>query len=477
MVITSCTHLEKRVKNLLLWAAVSMFLSNLLYAFTLPVLMPSLFKRYELMPYYALFGGFISLLNTIIIPIGGKLSDRYGRRSISLWCLAVRTVLLILCALPLPGPAFLVLLILCNASVAILSAVPYAMLSDIARPEQRMKWFGIFGTVNGIALLAGLLGGGLIVDLIGPSNGFLFFIPFGVISFLPIAKYYPDLPTKENTPLDVKGIVLLSAGIACLIAWFNFGGILFGRFSGPGILILASSVVLIFILVRRERRAADPLINLDYFKDRSFLLSCLIFVCIAPMTGLCTGSLALFGQVGLGLSATMSGTLALPKNMVLFIMPSFLGAWIAKDTRRFRSVFLLCGASIAAAGVFSAMWTTSTGVVTIYAVMLIFGIATSAQSVTIQPYMQLSVPPEDVGSATSVLMFCNSLGIVVYSLVHGSVYNLRFIAASAAGGEARAVSETFSAMAWFTAGAGVMIILTVLLLYLPAKGNEALVKV
>ena len=106
--------------------------------------------------------------------------------------------------------------------------------------------------------------------------------------------------------------------------------------------------------------------------------------------------------------------------------------------------------------------------------MLIFGVGTSCQSVTIQPYMQLGVEQDRMGTATANLLFGSSIGGTVFSAVYNIFYNIKYAAAAAQGGGehiAQAIAETFSAAAIFSAICGLLIVLVALLL-IPGKKEK-----
>ena len=168
------------------------------------------------------------------------------------------------------------------------------------------------------------------------------------------------------------------------------------------------------------------MIDLAIFKDRNFDLSFLCGLFIAPMVSLCSGTLILFAQVSLGLSSTLSSTLALPKNIIYLTLPTILGVWISKKYSRYRTAFLWCGLLMAIAGTCSALWTVNTNILTVYLVMIVFGLATSFQSVSLQPYMQLTIPPNRVGIASSLISFSTTLGSTLYSAVYTICYNSRY---------------------------------------------------
>lgn len=440
----------------------------------MPVVFPSLMTHYDMMAYYAILGGISSLFSCLITPIGGKLGDRFGRRRVCMVAGYIRLILMMFCAIPTSGPVFLVVYSAGNFAGGLLNAYPSAILSDVTVPEERPRWFGLFGTINGASLLIGLLGGGLVVDYLGPFNVFWFFAPWGVAGLVLLTIFYPNRPAQETKPIDWGGIALLAVGLTCILAWCAFGGSYIDRGSIFGVALLVVGILVIVLLLFYERHPADPLIDLRLFRNLNFSMSFSCHLLIAPMMCLCSSVLALFGQMSLGLSATASGTLALPKNILFLILPTFFGAWIARDQRRFRTAFLGCGIAISVASVLASLWSVNTPVWAVYAVMLIFGVGTSFQAVSIQPYMQIAVEPQEMGIAAALLMFANSIGVAMFNAFYNIFYNAKYSAAMALGGGghlAQAIAETFSAMAVLSAVCGVILI-GVTLLLIPRKKRE-----
>ena len=433
---------------------------NLLFGFAMPVILPALMEYYDMMAYYAILGGVTSLVGCIVTPIGGKLGDRFGRRRVCLIAGYLRLALMLLCAIPTSGPVFFALYSAANFVGGFINAYPATILSDVTTPAERPRWFGIFGTINGAALLIGLFGGGAVADVLGPLSIFWLVAPLGIAALVLLTLFYPNRPSGSAAGIDGGGMALLGAGFACVLSWCAFGGTLFPRVSLPGIALLAAGLVLLAFLLRYERSAQDPLLDLSLFRNHHFAMSFSTHLLIAPMMCLCSSTLSLFGQKALGLSATVSGTLALPKNILFLIVPALLGTWIARDQRRFRAAFLTCGGAIALASFLCAGWNTGTSVLTIYAVMVIFGVGTSCQSVCIQPYMQMAVPSAQLGSAASMVQFANSIGVVIFNAFYNIFYNARYAEAMAQGGGPRlaeAIAETFSCISILSAVCGLAI--------------------
>lgn len=466
--------LQPRAKRGVILGACFLWFYNLLFGFTMPVVFPSLMAHYDMMAYYAILGGISSLFSCLITPVGGKLGDRFGRRRVALVAGYIRLFLMMFCAIPTSGPVFLVVYTAGTFAGGLLNAYPSAILSDVTLPEERPRWFGLFGTINGASLLIGLLGGGLVVDYLGPFSVFWFFAPWGVVAMILITIFYPNKQAEERRPIDWAGIGMLGVGLSCILAWCAFGGTYIDRSSPFGVGLLVVGVAVIAVLLLYERRAADPIINLKLFRNRNFSMSFSCHLLIAPMMCLCSSVLVLFGQMSLGLSATVSGTLALPKNILFLVVPTFLGAWVARDQYRFRYTFLGCGVAIAVASVLAALWSVDTPVWAVYCVMLIFGVGTSCQAVSIQPYMQIAVPPQEMGIASALLMFANSIGVAIFNAFYNIFYNSKYSAAMELGGGpylARAIAETFSAMAVLSAVCAVILVVIALVL-IPSRRTK-----
>lgn len=147
---------------------------HLFFSFALPVAFPALLSHYNLMAWYAIFGGISSLGSCLVTPIGGKLGDRFGRRRVCLTVGWVRLAMMLLCAVEMTPAWFFAVYVAGNLLGGLLGAYPSAILSDVTTAEERPRWFGVFGTIQGLAFLLGLFLGGVLSDLFGPLSLFLF---------------------------------------------------------------------------------------------------------------------------------------------------------------------------------------------------------------------------------------------------------------------------------------------------------------
>ncbi len=91
----------------------------------------------------------------------------------------------------------------------------------------RSRAFGIYGIVLGLAGAAGFLLGGLLVTLDLAHTGWrsVFFVnvPCGLVIAAAAWRIMPSVPRRAGTRLDIKGSVVLFAGLLCLIGPLLFG--------------------------------------------------------------------------------------------------------------------------------------------------------------------------------------------------------------------------------------------------------------
>lgn len=469
-------QLEEKAKKRALLGIYLLWAHRVLFSFTTPVVLPAVMESYDMMGWYAIQSGLAALLGCITAPIGGKLGDIFGRRKICLplaWTMLAFTVL---CTLKLPGPVFFVAYIMVSFLNGFLSAYPISIISDLSTTAERPRLVGLYATINGVGMIVAMLLGGVIADNLDPFLGFALFAPVGALGLILLSAYYPNKPADHKVSVDKWGILLMSCGVSAILIWCFFGGVLFPRVSVLGIALIVMGAILIVTLFWVEKRVKEPLIDLGMFRRKPFAQSALACFLITPMPTLCSSILILFGSVSLGLSNTVTGTLALPKNILFALLPSVLGTWLGRDFRRFRTIFFLCGATTALGSFISATWNISTPILAIYLTMLLFGVSTSCQATAIQLYVQVTLPQKELGVAAAMVSFSGSIGSAIFNAAYNIVYNSKYAAAMELGGGehlAHAITEVFSSMSILTGVCGALIVAVTLLLIPKGSGGRA----
>jgi len=156
----------------------------------------------------AQWGGYLSLayalMQFVMMPILGALSDRYGRRPIILISLAAFSLDYLIMAI---APVISILLgarILAGAFAATFSTAN-AYIADISPPEKRAANFGLMGAAFGLGFIIGPGIGGILGQNFGVRAPFYAVALLGALNFILGYFVLPETLSKENRrPFDWK---------------------------------------------------------------------------------------------------------------------------------------------------------------------------------------------------------------------------------------------------------------------------------
>ena len=149
----------------------------------------------------AQWGGYLSLvyalMQFVMMPIIGGLSDRFGRRPVLLLSMAAYAFdFLIMAIAPVIG-VIVVARVLAGAFAATFSTAN-AYVADISPPEKRAANFGLMGAAFGLGFIIGPGIGGVLGDQFGPRAPFYFVAALGALNFLFGLLVLPETLTKED---------------------------------------------------------------------------------------------------------------------------------------------------------------------------------------------------------------------------------------------------------------------------------------
>ena len=221
------------------------------------------------------------------IPVMGKLADRYGRKPIYLTSIGLFGVGSLFCGLAQDFGSFEMLLV-ARAVQAVggggIMPVATAEFGTAFPEEKRGMALGLVGGVYGIANVFGASAGSLILDVFGQQNWqFIFYVNIPICLFILAAGALALKNSKEPDvrPIDGWGIGVLIVMVLSLLYglrnldFFDFAN----SIASPDVYpFLIAFVVLLPLFVLVERRAADPVMNLAYFKNPSIVITLLLSI-------------------------------------------------------------------------------------------------------------------------------------------------------------------------------------------------------
>ena len=209
--------------------------------------------------YSLVFGGFLLL--------GGRLADLLGRRRVFMVGLVIFTVGSLLCGLSWSEGSLIAARALQGLGAATISPAALSILTTMFREgRERNIALGAWGAVGGVGAAAGVLLGGVLVDLFSWPWIFYVNVPVGIISLIAAPILLPESRDERESSFDVLGAILVTSGLSILVLGITKGHD-WGWASGRTIGVFAacrrapdraSS--------RQESRAAHPLMPFSIFR-------------------------------------------------------------------------------------------------------------------------------------------------------------------------------------------------------------------
>ena len=355
------------------------------------------------------------------IPVMGKLADRSGRKRIYLVSIALFGVGSLLCGLAQDVGSFWMLLG-ARAVQAVggggIVPVATAEFGTAFPPEKRGLALGLVGGVYGIANIFGASAGSLILSLFGQSNWqFIFYVNVPIcVAIVAVGLFVlPNTRAEEVKPIDGLGIAVLVAMVLSLLYglknldFFNVGTSIASVDVWPFLLAFAALLPL-FVLI--ERRAADPVLNLSYFRDRDILVTLVLSV----ITGVILMGIIFIPQFAENVLKLPSGS----GGYVVIILAAFAGVGApvsGKLIDRFgvKAVLAFGLAASAAGALFLALVATQyANVVTLVVSLVAIGVGMGFTIGTPLNYMMLAKTKEsESNSALATLSLVRSVGTAV----------------------------------------------------------------
>ncbi|HEY2374880.1 MAG TPA: MFS transporter [Gemmatimonadaceae bacterium] len=290
---------------------------------------------------YALFLGALLL-------VGGSLGDQLGRKRIFLIGVVAFTVASVCCGLAATPMMLIVARAVQGIGAALLVPGSLAIITATFDGEERGRAIGTWSGFSAITTAIGPVAGGWLVEHASWRAAFFINIPFALVVVVLSIRYVEE--TRDATragALDWLGATLTVLAL---------GGMVFGLLQSQSLgwthpLVagsVAAGLVLFGLLVAVERRAANPMINLDLFGSRTFALANLLTLFLYGALGMMLFVVPLELIEVQGYTATLAGATLLPVPIILFALSRWSGGLVTRVGHRLP---LTVGPATAALGI------------------------------------------------------------------------------------------------------------------------------
>ncbi len=365
------------------------------------------------------------MTSSITIPIFGKLSDVFGRKPFYLLGLILFGI-----GSAISGQAHsMIELVYARAfqglGAGAMMSMPRATIGDIFTPKERGRWMGVMMAVFGLSSIIGPALGGWITDAFSWRWVFYINLPFAVLAILGVYFTLPTVRAEHRVKVDWFGTFLLVIGLIPILLGFTYAGNQYAWNSPVEIALFAGGLVLIVLFLLWERRASDPLIAPNLFKNRIFSMSLILGILVSMTMFGSLMFLPIYVQGVLGLNAQSSGWVMTPM-MIGFIAGSMVSGQVMSKSGKYRYLAWISGAIIVIGSFLLNQMNVNTTWMTVVVNMIVLGLGIGSLMPLLNMVVQNAFPYAMMGTVNSTQQFVSSLGGVIASPIFGSILNDAF---------------------------------------------------
>jgi MFS family permease len=381
----------------------------------------------------------------VMTPIGGKLSDIYGKKKILLIVMAIYTVGLLAGRFATDFEFMLAARAAQGVGMAMFP-IAFGIIRE-ALPEKKLA-IGqtIFSSTFSGGAVVGLVGGAAIIQNFGWQATFLAILPASIALWLIIVRYvHVQSPTAatttttaaameanndnhlpNNRTIDIKGTLLLAATIISFLAGITFleasGSsssttyLVAGLFAASGVSLAA------FIFI--ERTVYSPLLDLKLMTSKSFLPPTIILILVFMSIFMVYLTIPVLVRspppLGFGGDAVAVAAVQLP-FMVVLLIGTIMSGFILNRVKNTKLILL--GTVISAVGFFILFAFHSTeNMVSIGLAILAAGLSLSITGAF--NVILISVPMQVTGIALGMTLLLNLVGMSLGPALAGVIQEM-----------------------------------------------------
>ncbi|MGH3752376.1 MAG: MFS transporter [Pseudonocardiaceae bacterium] len=365
----------------------------------------------------------------LLLVAGGRLGDALGRRRMFLVALTGFVLTSALCGAAPTAGLLVAARLLQGVAAGMLTPQNSGLIQVLFRGPERGRAFGVFGATMGLSTAVGPVLGGLILTAAGGPGGWrwIFYVnvPIGLVALVAAARLVPSRQrTRQRVArqIDVVGMVLLGAGVLCLLLPLVQAG------DGGLWLLFGLAPVLFRLFLRWEqwmvRRDRAPLLDTRLLSatpgyPTGAALGLVYFVGFSGIWLV----FALYFQLGLGYTPLQSGLAVTPFALGAAVSAAVAGRLVHRYGR-WLTVVGLGGVAVGLATtalVLYAVPVASAGWV-VALPLLVAGVGGGA---VISPNITMTlecVPPRMGGAAAGVLQTGQRIGSAIGTAVLAAVF-------------------------------------------------------
>lgn len=357
---------------------------------------------------------------TIAAPVYGQLRDVFGSKPMMFIALGVFIGASALCAASTSIPMLTFGRILQGLGGGGLMTLSQAMIGEAIPPRERARYQGYLAAIMVTSSAFGPVAGGYLTEHFGWRSVFLINLPVGIIALLLSLRLERRPARDQPWTFDTPGLILLVAFIVpVLVALSQLQRIRPGMLPGVAAALVFGIVALV-LLIRREKRAAFPLLPIELLRNPTIWRSDALAACHgATLVSLVT-FLPIYLHVGKGATAAEAGLLLLPLMFGIGFGSMLTGRIMSRTgyTMIFPSVGLIFATATLVA---IAFWISQLSPAQLAWVLFLNGLFMGTVMGVVQVTVQSASMPNSLGSGAASVQLSRSLGAAAGTALVGTV--------------------------------------------------------
>lgn len=361
------------------------------------------------------------LMNAITVLLYGKLSDLFGRKPILTFGIVVFLIGSVLCGFAVSMKTLIIYRLIQGFGAGAVMPIATTIVGDIYTKEERANIQGYLSSVWGISAISGPAIGGLLVQYASWKYVFWINIPLGLLSMAGLWLFLHENVEKKKHRIDYAGAILLTIAISSLMYVLVEGGSRIAWNSWQAIALFAVFFVAFLLFLLQEKRAAEPVMPLEIWKERS------IFV--ANITSLTTGVILI--GISSFLPAFVQGVMEQPPIIAGFALTTMSIGWPIASALSgrmllslgYRVTSIIGGVALILGSTVFVTMTGETGPVIAALGSFVVGVGMGLTSTAFIVSIQSTVGWQQRGIATASNMFMRNLGNTIGAALLGGILN------------------------------------------------------
>jgi EmrB/QacA subfamily drug resistance transporter len=354
-----------------------------------------------------------------LLLLAGSMADRLGRRRLFIIGLGAFSAGSLLCSLAPDTGSLIALRMLQALGGSMLTPVSLSIVRNtFTDARERAQAIGIWSGIFGLATACGPVAGGVLVSEVGWRSVFWVNVPIGLAMMAAARRYVPESRAPRPRRVDVPGQLLMIVFLGSL-TYAVIQGPAAGWASPPILALFAAAGGALAAFAAVERRRAEPLLELRFFRSLPFtgasVIAVLSFIVLAGFLFVIT----LYLQQARGYSPLRAGLELLPATAVMALAAPVAG-WLV-GRRGPRIPLVASGALTALGGALLLGLSPATSAARLGIALAVLGAGLGLVNPPITNTGVTGMPPAQAGVASAVISATRQIGNVLGVAVMGAM--------------------------------------------------------